>query len=139
MCTDPTSNTGIHNQRDTTTCSFTPNAGATPGTTGTTLVNNYRNATLNPNKQVVSKVDRYHIGNGKLYNPNMNVTNLRNRATHQARVHRQGPAYGSGVEVLGIDSSQHRREMIPNCSRQDSANLTPFRQNPYTHSLSSAV
>ena len=69
----------------------------------------------------------------------MQITNLRNRATRQARVQRQGPGYGSGVEVLGVDSSQHRREMVPNCIRNDSANLTPFRQNPYTHSLSSAV
>ena len=130
----------IHNQRDTTTCSYTSNAGAGPGTVKTQLYNNYRNATLNPNKQVVSKVDRYNVGNSKLYNSNINVTNLRNRATKQAQVHRQGPSYGSGIEIIGTDSSsRHLREREQQCTRNDSANLTPFQQNPYTHSLASAV
>ena len=129
----------VSQHRDTTNCHFTPNAGATPGTTKSQIYNNYRNATLNPNKQVVSKVDRYHIGNGKLHNSNINVTNLRNRAVNQAPVHRQGPTYGSSAAMIGTDSSRHLRETALQCGRNDGANLTPFHQNPYTHSLSSAV
>lgn len=126
-------------QRDTTTCSFTGNAAAGEGNRKGKLYNAAYNARLNPNRQVVSKVDRYHVGNQKLYNNNQNVTNLRNRATNRAPVYASMPKSSSGTAVLGESTGNHRREAAIGCGRAQSDILSPFRNNPYTHSLSSVA
>jgi len=93
------------------------------------------NATITSNR---ANVGRIAGGNTQVYAPIINQTTSSNRSTmHSSYI---GSAKGGSV-MMGVDQYNDTRNPIkydePN--RNTSDLLTAFKQNPYTHSLHSAV
>ena len=137
--------TGTH--RDTTTISYTGGADMVNGTTGVKLYDADYNAQLNVNRELVSKVDRYNIGNQKLYNGNIHVTNLKNRSTHEVQRVPNMPKIHSGLNTFGElnnnarernvnEESKYRMDRM-NSIGMDAANV--YNSNPYAHPLGSVA
>ena len=61
-------NYAVSQQRDSTSCHYIGNSAAQNGTTGPRTYDADYNARLNPNKEIVSKVDRYNILCSKYHN-----------------------------------------------------------------------
>ena len=125
-----------HQQRDTTNCMYTPNGGVQ---TKVQTYNAAYNAHLNPNKEVLLKQDFHNHGNEKLFNNNMNVTNLRNRATNAPQMYANMPKIAPSQNTMGKVSGKYQREVNVNCRRNTNDMVQQFQNNPYTHSLYSAV
>ena len=49
------------------------------------------------------------------------------------------PKSASNMSNLGVYSNKNTREVAQQCGRNDGDLLTPFKNNPYTHSLNSSV
>ena len=95
------------------------------------------NAHLNPNKEVVSKVNRYNIGNGKIFSGEQNVSNLRNKSTNPALMIPSLPKGSSSIGNYGMLSGKNTRERDVNGSRNEPELLNAFNSNPYSLSLTS--
>jgi len=131
-------NTPIPQQRDSTTnCYYTTGSAALPGTTGPRPYNAEYNARLNPNKEVVSRIDRYNIGNQSLTNHSQNVTNLKNRATNPVEMRASMPKVSANMQTHGQISGKNTRERVINCARNNPGMVQAFQKNPYTQSLNS--
>jgi hypothetical protein len=125
-----------YQQRDTTNCMYIPNGGVQ------TQVKSYDaayNAELNPNKQELLKQNFHNHGNEKLFNSNINVTNLRNRATKAAQTYPNMPKQAPSQNTFGQMGGKHTREVSIGCSRNNNGMVQAFKENPYTHSLHTAV
>ena len=130
----------IYNQRDSTNYSNYGNPSASVPNPKTNEYNNSTYTHLNPNREIVSRVDRYNIGNQKLYNSNQNVTNLKNRMTKPSVIRATNlPKRSSNMSTIGKMSGKNTREVSMGCSRNDSKMVSAFNNNPYTHSLHSSV
>ncbi len=130
----------VYGQRDTTTCSFYGNPGGKEGYGAKgKIYNSAYNANLNPNKQVISKVDRYNVGNHSLYNGNINVNLNSNKNIRPSRPLPNMPKSASNMSNLGVYSNKNTREVAQQCGRNSGDLLSPFKNNPYTHSLNSSV
>jgi len=127
----------IAQERDTTNISHYSNAGAQPGTTKPRPYDADYNARLNPNKQVISKVDRYNIGNSSLTSHAQNITTFSNTATTAAEVTPSFPKAAPSQQLVGQLSGKHTRERAVNCQRNGPAMIQAFNQNPYSQSLQS--
>lgn len=128
----------VYGQRDSTTCSFYGNPGGKEGYGAKGQVYNAAyNANLNPNKEVISKVDRYNVGNHKLYNSKINVSLHSNKNCKPCRPMPNMPKASSNVTNLGRYNNKNTRETAQHCARNSGDLLTPFKNNPYTHSLNS--
>ena len=137
--------TGTH--RDTTTISYTGGADMVNGTTGVKLYDADYNAQLNVNRELVSKVDRYNIGNQKLYNGNIHVTNLKNRSTHEVQRVPNMPKIHTGLNTFGELNNNARERNVNEESKyrmdrmsgigMDAANV--YNSNPYAHPLGSVA
>ena len=84
-------------------------------------------------------MDRYNIGNQKLYNSNQNVTNLKNIATKPDRIHPNMPKRAANMSTIGQMSNRNTREVSIGCSRNSAQMVSAFKNNPYTHSLHSTA
>tara|TARA_B100001121_G_scaffold181212_1_gene158032 strand:- start:8418 stop:10193 length:1776 start_codon:yes stop_codon:yes gene_type:complete len=127
----------VAQERDTTNISHYSNVGAQPGTTKPRPYDADYNARLNPNKQVISKVDRYNIGNSSLTSHAQNITTFSNTATTAAEVTPSFPKAAPSQQLVGQLSGKHTRERAVNCQRNNPAMVQAFNQNPYSQSLQS--
>jgi len=129
----------VYGQRDTTTCPFVGNPSATESTgAGYPTYNSAYAANQNLNKEQISKVNRYNIGNHNILNNEMNITTFSNKTSAPDIMRPNMPKSSSGMSVLGKYSNRNGRE-ISQCVRQSGDLLTAFNNNPYTHSLTDAV
>lgn len=128
----------VPQQRDSTTnCYYTSGSGAVPGTTGPRAYNAEYNARLNPNKEVLSRVDRYNIGNQSLGSRAQNVTNLKNRTTKPSELRANMPKVAGNMQTHGKISGKNTRERSINCARNNPDMVKAFQNNPYSQSLNS--
>ncbi len=125
-------------QRDTTNCQYVGNTSAGTSTHKGQVYNTAYNASLNPNKEVVSKVDRFHAGNQPVFDGNQNVCNLRNRSTVPAAVIPNMPKSTSSMETYGALSGKNTRE-VNQSNRYNPELLDAFNDNPFSQSLSSVA
>ena len=127
----------VEQQRESTN-RYRPNApGALSGTTKPTPYDAQYNMRTNPNKEVVSQVNRYNIGNQSLGSRAQNVTNLRNRATNPVEMRANMPKVSANMSTHGELSGKNTRERAIDCARNNPQLLSAFNQNPYTQSLNS--
>jgi len=125
-------------QRDTTTnCYYTSGSGARPGTTNPRPYDADYNARLNPNKEILSRVDRYNIGNQSLGSNVQNVTNLRNTATNPVELRANMPKVAGSMQTHGRISGKNTRERAINCARNNPGMVQALQKNPYAQSLNS--
>ena len=131
-------NTPKPQQRDLTTdVYYTNGSGALPGTTGPRTYDAEYNGHTNPNKELISKVDRYNIGNQSLAAYDQNVTNLRNKACRPDEYRVNMPKTCGTMQTYGELSGKHTRERAVNCQRNNPGMVQAFNNNPYTQSLQS--
>jgi hypothetical protein len=130
-----------YSQRDTTTvCEFYGNPGGKEGYGAKGKIYNAAyNAHLNPNKERISKVDRFNVGNHNLYNANINVSLPSNRNVKPSRPMPNLPKSASNVSNMGNYQNRNTREVAQQCARNSSDNLKPFHNNPYTHPMGSVA
>ena len=127
----------VEQQRESTN-KYRPNApGALAGTTKPMPYDAQYNMRTNPNKEVVSQVNRYNIGNQALGSRAQNVTNLRNRAVNPSEMHANMPKVSANMSTHGELSGKNTRERAINCARNNPQLLKAFNENPYTKSLNS--
>jgi hypothetical protein len=124
--------------RDTTSCSYIGNSSAGNSQHKGQVYNTAYNASLNPNKEIVSKVDRFQAGNQPIFDGNQNVSNLRNRSTAPAQIIPNMPKSTSSIETYGALSGKNTRETNQS-NRYDPNLLQAFNENPYSHSLGSVA
>ena len=127
----------VAQERDTTNQGYYNNAGAQAGTTAPRPYDADYNARLNPNKQIISKVDRYNIGNSSLTSHAQNITTFSNTATNCAEVTPSFPKAAPSQQLVGQLSGKHTRERAVNCQRNNPGMVQAFNQNPYSQSLQS--
>ena len=130
-------NYAVSQQRDSTSCHYIGNSAAQNGTTGPRTYNAEYNARLNPNKEIVSKVDRYNIGNQSLGSYAQNITTFSNTATNPSEFIPNMPKTSANMQTHGEVSGKHTRERAVNCQRNNPQMVEAFNQNPYTQSLQS--
>jgi len=124
--------------RDATTNNkYITGSGALPGTTGPRTYDADYNARTNPNKEVISSVNRYNIGNQNLTSHDQNVTNLRNKACRPNEYNPNLPKCSGNMQTFGELSGKHTRERAINCQRNSPGMVEAFNRNPYTQSLQS--
>ena len=128
----------VDQHRDTTNCQYIGNSSAGNSQHKGQVYNTAYNATLNPNKQVVSKVDRFHAGNQPIFDGNQNVSNLRNRSTKPAAIIPNMPKSASSIETYGQLSGKNTRE-VNQSNRYNPELLDAFNSNPYSKPLSSVA
>jgi hypothetical protein len=127
----------VPQERDTTSQEYYNNVGAQAGTTAPRPYDADYNARLNPNKQVLSKVDRYNIGNASLASHAQNITTFSNTATNCPEMTPSFPKAAPSQQLVGQLSGKHTRERAVNCQRNGPAMVQAFNQNPYSQSLQS--
>jgi len=128
----------VAQQRDNTTHNnYIGGSGALPGTTGPRPYDSDYNARTNPNREIMSKVDRYNIGNQNLASRAQNVTNLRNKACRPDGYRVNMPKCAASMQTHGELSGKHTRERAVNCQRNNPGMVQAFNNNPYTQSLNS--
>ena len=129
----------IENNRDSTTVSYVGNSSASSENSNAKVYNAAYNANLNPNKQVVSKVDRIRMGNQKMFSANINATNMRNRSTKPDAIHPNMPKSMPNINTYGELTGKNTRERAIQQNRNGGELLTAFNNNPFTHSLHSTA
>ena len=128
----------VEQQRESTNCQTLNGYSAANGTSRARVVDADYNARLNTNKQVISRVDRYNIGNSSLASHAQNVTTFSNTATKPAEIYgnnfcKQTPSMSTHGRVAG----KNTRNSSIDCARNTPAMVSAFNQNPYTQSLNS--
>lgn len=124
--------------RDSTTVSYTGNSSA-GNMQNARVYNAEYNAELNPNKQVVSKVDRFNQGANGIFTGGQSVTNLRNRASMPDQINPNFTKITANSSNVGQMSGKNTRENSILCGRNTTDILDAFNQNPYSKSLSSVA
>ena len=128
----------VPQQRDSTTnCYYTTGSNAVAGTTKPMTYNADYNARTNPNREVITKVDRIRQGNHKLFNSNQKLTTFKNTATTPSEVRPNMPKIAGNMQTHGEISGKNTREKAVSCARNNGQLLQAFNNNPYTHSLHS--
>ena len=128
----------VEQHRETTNCQPLNAYSAANGTSKAMVVDADYNARLNTNKQVISRVDRYNIGNSSLASHAQNVTTFSNTATRPDEMYgnnfcKQTPSMSTHGRVAG----KNTRNSSIDCARNTPAMVSAFNQNPYTQSLNS--
>lgn len=133
--------TPISNQRDTTNCSYIGDAGGSATGWGEM---SYASAYAQHNNESKEKsvVSRTNHGNTNIYNQQMNVNVARidsDRDNTRMWVPTNMPNMPMSKETYGkIRAPQYYNQCI-GCDRISPDILNAFKENPYTHSLTSAV
>ena len=133
--------TPISNQRDTTNCSYMGDAGGAANGWGDM---SYAAAYAQHNNESKEKsvVSRTNHGNTNIYNQQMNVNVARidsDRDNTRMWVPTNMPQMPMSKETYGkIRAPQYYNQCI-GCDRISPDILNAFKENPYTHSLTSAV
>ena len=128
----------VEQQRESTNCQSLNGYSAANGTARARVVDADYNARLNANKQVISRVDRYNIGNSSLASHAQNVTTFSNTATKPDEMYgnnfcKQTPSMSTHGRVAG----KNTRNSSIDCARNTPGMVSAFNQNPYTQSLNS--
>ena len=128
----------VEQQRESTNCQSLNGYSAANGTARARVVDADYNARLNTNKQVISRVDRYNIGNSSLASHAQNVTTFSNTATKPDEMYgnnfcKQTPSMSTHGRVAG----KNTRNSSIDCARNTPGMVSAFNQNPYTQSLNS--
>ena len=128
----------VEQHRETTNCQSLNGYSAANGTSRARVVDGDYNARLNANKQVISRVDRYNIGNSSLTSHAQNVTTFSNTATRPDEMYgnnfcKQTPSMSTHGRVAG----KNTRNSSIDCARNTPGMVSAFNQNPYTQSLNS--
>ena len=128
----------VEQQRESTNCQTLNGYSAANGTSRARVVDADYNARLNTNKQVISRVDRYNIGNSSLASHAQNVTTFSNTATRPDEMYgnnfcKQTPSMSTHGRVSG----KNTRNSSIDCARNTPGMVSAFNQNPYTQSLNS--
>ncbi len=127
----------VAQERDSTSCYYGGNISAQGGTTKPRPYDADYNARLNPNKEIVSKVDRYNIGNQSLGSYAQNITTFSNTATNCTQLYPNMSKALPSMQTHGEISGKNTRERAIDCQRNNPAMVQAFNQNPYSHSLQS--
>lgn len=127
----------VPQERDTTSYYHIGNSAAANGTTGPRTYDADYNARTNANREAISKVNRYNIGNQSLAAYDQNVTNLRNRATKPSEMRANMPKVAGTMQTHGQLSGKHTRERAVNCQRNNPGMVSALNSNPYAQSLHS--
>uniref|UniRef100_A0A6C0K0Q8 DUF5899 domain-containing protein n=1 Tax=viral metagenome TaxID=1070528 RepID=A0A6C0K0Q8_9ZZZZ len=133
--------TPISNQRDTTNCSYIGDAGGSATGWGEM---SYASAYAQHNNESKEKsvVSRTNHGNTNIYNQQMNVNVARidgDRDNTRMWVPTNMPQMPMSKETYGkIRAPQYYNQCI-GCDRISPDILNAFKENPYTHSLTSSV
>jgi len=127
----------ISQERDTTSYYHIGNSAAQGGTTAPRTYDADYNARLNPNKEIISKVNRYNIGNSSLTSHAQNVTTFSNTATASSEGMPNMPKCSASQQTIGELSGKNTRERAVNCQRNGPDMIKAFNQNPYSQSLQS--
>jgi hypothetical protein len=127
--------------KDSTLSSYTGVAGA--DVLGDTIKTNYMNAELNPNKQIISQGRTPTLSNTKIVNGgedlNVDVKKLHTDYLNY-RENGVGKVYESSIGVDQFSSVTTMKDKLEDNSiahRISGDILNPFKENPYTQSLSS--
>ena len=131
----------IQNQRDSTNCSTVGNAGGSASRYGNRQYDsNYRQTNNMVKEKTV--VARTNQGNAQLFNPNINATIYKNdqdRENNRLWAPEAVIPTGPSVQTYGkINMPQYNNECY-SCERIQPDLLNAFRENPYTHSLTTSV
>lgn len=129
----PTDN--VNNQRDSTNYEWY--AAGSSETSNARLYGAEYNARLNPNKEVLSKVDRINMGNSNLFNNEMNVNIKNHGAINEGFMGVDMPKNALSAANYGEMSNRNLRERNPMNERNKGELLSAFNNNPYTQSLQS--
>ena len=133
--------TPITNQRDTTSCSYIGDAGGYATNWGE-MSRESAYAQYNNESKEKSVVNRTNHGNTNIYNQQMNVNVARidtDRDNTRMWVPTNMPQMPMSKEIYGeMRAPQYYNQSI-GCERISPDILNAFKENPYTHSLTSAV
>ena len=131
----------VANQRDTTSCPYTGDAGATPWSTGPVDYTAYRNAHLNPNKEELEAAQGAYeeVGNMSLFNDTQNVSVGKIGSIQPGKMIPNMPKQTVNVNTYGSLGGRNTRETSQDCTRNNPAMLSAFNSNPYTKSLHSVA
>jgi len=132
----------VSNQRDTTTeCGQVNGAGGAGAKYGARPVDaEYRQTNNSVKEKLV--VGRTNTGNAKMFNPNINVTMSRldsDRDNNRLWAPQATLPKGPSVQTYGKAHMPQYYDECQGCDRINPDVLNAFKENPYTHSLSSAV
>lgn len=127
--------TPIGQHRDTTTVPYTGSSSANQP--NSRVYDAEYNAELNPNKEQLSKVDRFNQGNSSLFSATQNVCNLTNKAGMPDQLNPNFTKRNANANNLGAMSGKNVRENSISCARNQPDVLKAFNQNPYSKPLNS--
>ena len=126
----------VTNQRDTTNCDYTGNAGPHGRHASQTYDAAYRQRN-NPNKTIPNRPNQ---GGTQIFNQNDNISIQKrdaDRANNRSNMHHAGPSVIPSTDTYGkINAPQYYNE-CQGCDRINPDILTAFKNNPYTQSLNS--
>lgn len=129
-------------QRDTTSAQFMGPSGGVATQTGNML---YDSAYIQTNNEIKSSTidNRANSGNMSLFNSNMNINCYKQDTNrYDCRVNPAGAVIPlpTSVQTYGkINVPQYYNECTIGCDRIQPDLLNAFKENPYTHSLTSSV
>jgi len=131
----------IGNQRDSTSCSYTGDAGATPWSTAGPVYNAAYNANLNPNKEVLEAAQGAFgkTGNMSLFNDTQNVTVGKIGNIQPDQLIPNMPKQTGNISTVGASTGRNMRETSLNYARNNPDTLDAFNNNPYTQPLYSTA
>ena len=127
----------VSQERDSTSYYHIGNSAAANGTAGPRTYDADYNARTNANREAISKVNRYNVGNQSLAAYDQNVTNLRNRATKPSEMRANMPKVSATMQTHGQMSGKHTRERAVDCQRNNPGMVSALNSNPYAQSLQS--
>lgn len=131
-------NYAVEQQRQTTNNANVNSYSASNGTSRARVVDADYNAHLNTSKQIVSRVDRYNIGNSSLASHAQNITTYSNTATKPDELY--GNNFTKSIpsmETHGRVAGKNTRSFSVDCARNTPNMVSAFNQNPYTQPLNS--
>ena len=129
--------TPVNQNRDSTTVPYTGSSSA--AMQNARVYNAEYNAELNPNKEQISKVNRFNQGNGALFSATQNVCNLANKASMPDQLNPNFTKRNANAGNIGAMSGRNTRENSILCGRNQPDMLNAFNQNPYSKSLNSVA
>ena len=131
----------VENQRDTTSCPYTGDAGATPWSTAGPVYNAAYNANLNPNKEVLEAAAGAYenMGSMSLMNDMQNITVGKIGSTQPDKLMPSMPKQPGNIGTYGSITGRNTREYSQDCVRNEPNILSAFHKNPYTKSLTSVA
>ena len=127
----------VQQQRETTNNASLNGYSAANGTARARVVDADYNARLNTSKQVVSRVDRYNIGNSSLTSHAQNISTFSNTATKPSETYGNFTKQTPSMSTHGRVAGKNTRNSSIDCARNTPGMMNAFNQNPYTQSLNS--